>query len=282
VGLEVAFETFSTGAAMIAPLSAGQLDVAGGALSAGLYNAIARGVPLRAVADRNRDNGTGALMVRKDLYESGRVRSAADFRGLRFQVAAECISNEVTIAQYLGRFGLTYHDLDVTVVPFADAPVALANGSIDVATPPEPYATRIEQDGSGVPIYRVGSDIQPYRQLSVILYSPQLADDRDRATRFMVAYLRGVRDMHDAFFGSKARRAETIRLLVEKTTIKQPELYDQMVLPATDPNGEINLQSLIDDQEYYLAKGCQPQRIDIAQAVDTSFAQAAVARLGRY
>jgi NitT/TauT family transport system substrate-binding protein len=50
VGLEIGFETFQSGAAMIAPLSAGQLDVAGGALSAGLYNAIARGVPLRAVA----------------------------------------------------------------------------------------------------------------------------------------------------------------------------------------------------------------------------------------
>jgi NitT/TauT family transport system substrate-binding protein len=97
----------------------------------------------------------------------------------------------------------------------------------------------------------------------------------------MVAYLRGVREYQDAFFGSRARREAVVRLLVERTTLKQPELYDQIVLPTIDPDGEINQQSMSDDQEYYLARGCQQQPIDIARVVDGSFAAAAVARLGR-
>src|SRR6266511_4884 len=68
-GLEIGMEVFQGGAAMVAPLSAGQLDVGAGVLSTGLYNAIARGVPVRVVADRSRENGTGAVIVRKDLYD---------------------------------------------------------------------------------------------------------------------------------------------------------------------------------------------------------------------
>jgi NitT/TauT family transport system substrate-binding protein len=282
VGLEIALETFQGGAAMIAPLSAGQIDVGGGVLSTGLYNAIARGVLLRAVADRSRDNGTAGLVMRKELAESGRVRGPADIKGLRLALPADCIASEVTLMRYLDRYGITQQDMDMTLLPFTDMPAAIANGSIDLGTPPEPFATRIEQSGSGVILHRLGSEIQPYRQLAVIFYAPAFAEDRDRATRFMVAYLRGVRDYHDAFFGSKARRDDAVRLLVEKTTIKQPELYDHLAMPLIDPNGEINLPSRMEDQHYYLAKGCQSQPIDVARAVDSSFAEAAVARLGRY
>jgi NitT/TauT family transport system substrate-binding protein len=221
VGLEIGLEEFPGGAAMIAPLSAGQIDVGGGVLSTGLYNAIARGVPLRAVADRARENGTAALVMRKALADSGRVR------GLRLALPADCIETEVTLMRYLDRYGITQQDMEMSLLPFADMPAALANGGIDLDSAPEPFVTRIEQSGSGVILHRLGSEIEPYRQLAVIFYAPGFAADRARATRFMVAYLRGVRDYHDAFFGSHAQRDDVIRLMIEKTTIKQPELGEQ-------------------------------------------------------
>jgi hypothetical protein len=52
VGVEVKFQTFASGAGMIAPIGTGQIDVAGGAPAAGLYNAIARGINIKIVADR--------------------------------------------------------------------------------------------------------------------------------------------------------------------------------------------------------------------------------------
>ena len=64
--------------------------------------------------------------------------------------------------------------------------------------------------------------------------------------------------------------------------MKQRALYETMIVPLIDPNGELNRQSMSDDQEYYLGRGCQQQPIDLAQSVDTSFVDAAVARLGRY
>nr|MBA2690379.1 ABC transporter substrate-binding protein [Burkholderiales bacterium] len=51
-GLNVTFTSFNSAAKMMAPLGAGQLDVGGGTVSAGLYNAVARGIHLKIVADK--------------------------------------------------------------------------------------------------------------------------------------------------------------------------------------------------------------------------------------
>ena len=115
----------------------------------------------------------------------------------------------------------------------------------------------------------------------MIFYSPTFAADRDRATRFMIAYLRGVRDYHDAFFGTRAGRAEAVRSTRgEDDDRSSPRSYDLMAMPSLDPNGAINVQSMIEDQDYYLAKGCEQQPIDVVGTVDTSFVEAALARIG--
>ena len=49
-GIEVAMTPFASAAGMIAPLGRGQLDVGAGTVSAGLYNAVERGINLRIVA----------------------------------------------------------------------------------------------------------------------------------------------------------------------------------------------------------------------------------------
>src|SRR5436305_1768758 len=55
-GIEVERTRFTTAADMVAPLGRGQLDVGGGAPSAGLLNAIARDIPLKIVADKGNIN----------------------------------------------------------------------------------------------------------------------------------------------------------------------------------------------------------------------------------
>src|SRR2546429_8706473 len=43
-GIQLEYETFDSAAAMVAPLASGPLDVGGGGISGGLFNAIAGGV----------------------------------------------------------------------------------------------------------------------------------------------------------------------------------------------------------------------------------------------
>src|ERR1700735_3616231 len=51
-GLDVTFARFAGGAPMTLPLSTDDIQVAGGALSAALFNAFGRGLPIRIVMAR--------------------------------------------------------------------------------------------------------------------------------------------------------------------------------------------------------------------------------------
>ena len=74
-GLAVTMTVFNSAAVMVAPMGSGQLDVGAGSPSAGMYNAVARNINVKIVADKAQSTpGYGAtkLIVRKDLVESGR------------------------------------------------------------------------------------------------------------------------------------------------------------------------------------------------------------------
>src|SRR5438105_15582797 len=71
-GLNVVFTEFNSAAKMIAPLGTGQLDVGGGTVSAGLYNAVARRIDIKIVADKGSIKpgyGISSLVVRKDQVD---------------------------------------------------------------------------------------------------------------------------------------------------------------------------------------------------------------------
>src|SRR6266851_5164481 len=89
-GIELELVTFDSAANMVAPLATNQLDVGGGAPSAGLYNALRNGVNVRIVADKGHSDPTppgfpvSIYLVRKALVDQGVVQGIADLRGLRF------------------------------------------------------------------------------------------------------------------------------------------------------------------------------------------------------
>ena len=76
-GLEVSIIGFNSAAQMIAPLGTGDLEVGGGTVSAGFYNAVGRGILMKIVADQasiKPGYGYSSLMVRRDHVDSGRSR----------------------------------------------------------------------------------------------------------------------------------------------------------------------------------------------------------------
>src|SRR3712207_5343054 len=75
LGLELDITPFDSAANMVAPLGTGQLDLGGGSHSAGLYNAVARGVGLKLVADKGSAPpgfGFQGLVFRRDLRSEER------------------------------------------------------------------------------------------------------------------------------------------------------------------------------------------------------------------
>jgi NitT/TauT family transport system substrate-binding protein len=285
--LEVETTVFNSAADMIAPLSVGQLDAGGGAISAGLFNAIARGIELRIVADKGGNNkgfSYTALMVRRDLVDSGEVRGPADLRGRRIGLPSlGGVSPEAALDRLLASVGLSTRDVDLTLVPFPDQPAAFAGRSLDASMLIEPFVTIAAEQGVAT-IFLRQDEWYPEQQVAVILFAEAFARQQpDVGRRFMLAYLKGVRDYNDAF-GKRdpAKRREVIDILTRQTALKDPAIWEKVTVPSLDPNGRVSRTSLEQDQEYYLRAGKQQERANIDQIVDMSFADWAVQQLGPY
>jgi NitT/TauT family transport system substrate-binding protein len=152
-GLDIHFVTIDSAALEVAPLSVGQIDVGGGAISAGLYNAVARGLDVRIVADLGSDPkgyGFDQLVVRKALVTSGAYKAVKDLKGKTFGITGRGISTGATVNALLQTAGLTYNDVKIQVMPVSDQLAALASGAIDASVMPEPGPTEAEHDGAAV------------------------------------------------------------------------------------------------------------------------------------
>ena len=119
-GIEATLLSFDTGAKMVPALATGELDIGTIPGSAGIYNAAARKINNRIVADRSRsapDDMYQTLMIRKDLIESGRFKTYADLKGLKLAVAAPGISILSIVNEAARKGGIAYADIEKIFIP---------------------------------------------------------------------------------------------------------------------------------------------------------------------
>lgn len=284
-GLDVDMKPFASAANMVAPLGAGQLDVGAGSASAGLYNAVARGISIRIVADKSSSApgyGSTKILIRKDLVDSGRYRTPKDLKGLRFAMNGPGVSNTSTLNTLLTSAGLTYADVSTVNLAFPDHLLALKNGSVDASATAEPIATAAVRAAAAVVILR-DDEIDPGHQLANILYSQSFADRTEIATRFMRAYLRAVRFYNRALKDGRLAGEtadEVIQILVEYSNIKDPALLREITPNGCDPDERVNVASLKRDLAFYASQGLIEGQVDMAAIVDTRFIEAAAKSLG--
>jgi NitT/TauT family transport system substrate-binding protein len=287
-GLNVTFTPFDSAAKMVAPLGAGQLDIGGGSASAGLYNAVARGIDIKIVADKGSTPpgyGFQPLLVRKDLVESGRYKSIKDLKGMKIAGSAPGSASTSTLNQALKTAGLKTEDVERVYMGFPQHVPALQNKAVDAALTTEPSATRAVQSGAAVRV--LGDDeIYPYHQLAVVLYAGHfIKADPDAARRFMRAWLRAARDYNDALKDGKIAgptAEDIIAILTEYTNIKDPKVYRTITPQGTNPDGHLNVESLKADLAFFKAEGQVKSAVTVDQVVDTRFVEAALKELGPY
>lgn len=283
-GIDFQIISFQSGPDMVSPAGTGQLEVATGAPSAGLYNAIARGIPLRVVADKGEQQPNfifSSIVLRKDLLDDHTISGWADLKGQKMAVAGLGNSGHIFLDRALQRGGLTWKDVELTTLSYADMGSALANKSIYGGVAIEPFRTQWPSRGIGGYLPDDGQ-IYLNQQAAVVMYGPQFIEKQpDVARRLMVAYLRGIRAYNDAFV-KKVNREAVIDILTRRTTLTDRALYDQIGLPALDPNGKVLVDDLRAQQDWYMTNGYQTTAIDMTAAVDTSFTDAAVQQLGPY
>jgi NitT/TauT family transport system substrate-binding protein len=289
-GIDVDWVDFATAAEATAPLGAGQLDIGVGAVGAGLFNAMARGIDIRLVADkaatspdpRNGFASSLALAVPREYADSGRFTDYADLRGKTIVIPAKGTASHILIDQALRKGGLTLADAEINELTFPDINPALANKAVDVALQIDPLLTLGEAQGILVP-WKRAVDIYPGQQIGAIMYGPRVAEiGQNAGNRFMVAYVKGLRDYNDAFGPRRQNHAEVVAILTKNTNVKDAALYDKVTWDYMNPDGYINAETLARDMDWYVANGYLTERPDVARIVDNSFADYAVRTLGKY
>jgi NitT/TauT family transport system substrate-binding protein len=283
-GLKADFAYFDSGAKMVLPLGTGDLDAGGGAASAGLYNAVERGIELRIVADKGMSvDGYDfkALVVRKDL--GGAIKSLADLKGRKVAVVAQGAADESVLHQALLKGGLKDADIDRVYVAFSQQLVALQNKGIDAAIAGEPDITHMLRAGVAVRFAGL-SKFYPH-EAAQVLYSGKFSHDRPTGVKFLKAYLRAVRDYDRALQNggmSGPGADEIIAMLGEMTGVKDLTIFRDAVPPYMEPNGVFNMTTLQTDLDYFKELGLVKKDVSLARVIDRTFAEAAVAQLGPY
>ena len=287
-GIDVTFTAFDSAAKMVAPLGLGRLDVGGGSASAGLYNAVARGIAIKIVADKGSTPpgyGFQPLLVRKDLVDSGRYKSLKDLKGMKIAGSAPGSASTSTLNEALKQGGLKYADVERVFMGFPQHVAALQNKAVDAAMTTEPSATRAVQSGAAVRV--MGDDqIYPNHQLAVVLYGGDFAKRRPEiARRFMRAYLKGVRDYNDALKDGRIagpKAGEIITILTQSTEIKDPGVFRAIRAQGCNPDGRVHEPSLKHDLEFFKSEKLIEGRVDVADVIDHSFVDWALKELGPY
>lgn len=284
-GIAVKLAPFKdSGAKMVPFLATGELFVAGGNINAGIYNAIAADVPIKMVADKGTvtpKHGYLALIVRKDLVESGRYKSFKDLKGMTTAVTAKGVSQEIATERFLLSAGLSLADIQLQTLAYADMNIALANKWLEATVQIEPFVTAAVEKNIAV---RVAGDdeIYPNQQSAAIFYSPVFIEKHpEQAKGFMVAYVKGLRDYNDAF-EKNINKKDIIALLQKHAKLEDPGVFDRVVPVGLDPNGRMNVESLRQDAAWYLQKGYVKILPKIDAIVDTQFIDNAVRVLGKY
>ena len=195
-GVNVELEKYQSPAAALPVLIHGDIAVSTGPLKIGLINALAKGEHVRIVADKGRiiDGYCDpyALMVRKDLYEQGIIRNVSDLKGKKISQR----DSDYDLFNVLALGNLSNKDVETMDMDWNMVVPAFRSGAIDAALITDPYMTQALDSGSAV-VLVPGKDFLPDWPLPVY-YGPAILDkDPELGKRFMVGYLKGVKQYNE-------------------------------------------------------------------------------------
>jgi NitT/TauT family transport system substrate-binding protein len=270
-GVNSDISSFASAAKMVPALVAGELEVSVGSASAGLFNAVAQQAPFRIVADKGQARegfGFSLLTVRKDLVDSGQVKSFKDLKGKKIAILAKGNIQHYLVGKMAEEVGLTIDDVELTFLNAPSQLTAFETKAIDAAYAVEPWAARFSERGVAVP-FRTPDQVKGLGpvQVGVIIYSGKfIKDRRPVAQRWMNAYLKAAELFH-----KNGTKDPEIAAILEKYTKVPAKVIQAAIPPYQDPNGKVLVNNLSDQAQWFVNNGLQQQKISIQNALDLSF-----------
>lgn len=279
--IEVEMQKVASGSEAMAFLAQGTLDAGGVGIQAATFNAFNKGFDLRIVGSaalQPEKNGPTIILVRKDLQDSGKVKSVADLKGMKVAMAGgPGTTGAYFVAKALKEAGLSVKDIEVVNIANPDMPLAIENGSIDAALVGPPYSNQILDGGKGV---LLAQDMAPGAMTTVYMYSGKFINERpDVAKRFMIALIKGSRAMQ----GDKYLDPENIKAYLKYVTSTEDAIKKGKP-QSYDPDLKVYIDSIKNMEEIFRWAGWTDYTAVIPEdkMVNSSFADDAVQALGPF
>jgi NitT/TauT family transport system substrate-binding protein len=272
LGLKVDLVTFTNAATMIAPLGGGELDVGGGAVSAGLWNADLRKVGIRAVADKGSTRSGWSyfsLVAKKD----GPIQRCEDLKGKAISNASQSNGVLHAIELWLATCGLSLKDVDIKVLGYPEVVPALINGGIAAGHLGEPLVSLNLKSGT-IRVLARQDEMRPVDQVALLYFSEKFRADQDAARRFMVAYVRGIQDYLDAYAKGAPPADWFIDVMMKYTRVKDHSIFAWVTPPGLDRWGRMDLAAMHSDFDWFKERRLiASQDAAFESPIDTSFVE---------
>ncbi len=267
-GLELELVKFNRVGQSLPALALGDIDISADSVGSNLFSAVSRGLKLKIVADKGHLGGEccyAAILVRKDLYDSGELRTISQLKGKKIALAP-IPSWGYVYDTILRRGNLTLDDIEIAKLPIPATVAALESGAIDASSAAEPLITQLETSGIAVRLAEYRNYVPGY-QVSTIIYGPNLLEkNHELGNKFMVAYLKGVRQFN------KGKTGRNLEILQKHTRLEADILKDICLVSFYD-DGHVDVDTIRVVQDWAYKRGYIDEKIPVSQLVDTSFAE---------
>ncbi|HEX6511046.1 MAG TPA: ABC transporter substrate-binding protein [Chloroflexota bacterium] len=266
-GIDMDLTVVQSASNAIAFLGSGQLDAAFGNIGDSFFNAVNRNLNVRIVggitySPHDPQTPTSApLVVRKQLADSGAVKSPADLKGRKVALNAQGGIQEYLLAHSLQAAGLSVGDVDSVVMAFPDLPAALKNGAIDAAQPPEPFLTNSLEQGI---ISMLVANPVPGSLITALLYGGNLlAPGKESVANSVLKAVR--RASNELQSRDQILSDENVAIWSKWSKIPAAEIRKE-ILNVYAENLVLDANSVLDQQQYLL----HADRLEYKQALPES------------
>ncbi len=274
-GLEVEVVILDRSVDALPALIQKQVDVTSDAINAATLSAIAQGENVRLVADKGYLSpgcSYDSLLASAGAAAAGGLDNSDLLAGGTKLAVTQANYREFWVSKLFAQKGLSVDNFEWVVVPPAALGETLQAGDIAFATVAEPSLTQVLNAQQGVVIANA-NEVVPGFQYSFVNFGPSILEDNPEAgRRFMVAYLRGVRQ----FIEGKTDR--NVQIIAEGTGL-DPELVRATCWPTFDENISIHTEDILTFQEWAVSAGYLDAALPVDSLIDTSFQQYAVEQL---
>ena len=281
-GVEVKIEQIDSLTRVIALVATNRIQLAQGAINAGLFNAVGQGLPVIMTLGSGATPVYHNLVVRRALKDE--IKTPGDLRGRNIAVSGVGSGSVYEVASVLEGAGMRLSDVNLKPLSFQQMTTSLANGSVDVALMYSPFAEYAFEQGIAVPWIDPEDGymkVLPASSLAWVASADWIRQNRDVAGKVMLALVRAGREYCQAYHHGP-NRGELIEAMLRNGIATDRAAIDRVNWQARDPDGAFNRDSILDIQRIFRKEGFVEKETPYDKLIDSGFAADAARALGPF